>query len=89
MNIEEALKIIGEKFETLKPATEKAATDNKELATIIQMLIDQYEETKGNKKRLNRILGEKVFECLYSKAKEINYWAEIKLMEMQAKENED
>ncbi len=86
MHINAALKIIGDKFPLLKETTIKAATNEKDLINILEYILSQYKESPGNRNRLNKMLGNDVIKCLKDKAEEINYWAEIKLANLQALE---
>ena len=86
MHINAALKIIGDKIPALKEATIKAATNEKDLINLLEYLLSQYNESTGNSNRLHKILGDDVIKCIKDKAKEINYWAEIKLANLQALE---
>ncbi len=86
MHINAALKTIGDKWPLLKAATVRAATDQDALIELIDMMLHQYNQTEGNKERMNRMFGEDVMKCLVDKANEINAWAEIKLAELQALE---
>ena len=86
MHINAALKVIRDRFPILKHAAIKAATDEQALLDLVTTILDQYYETPGNKERLTNLFGEDVMICLIAKSKEINSWAEIKLMELQAKD---
>lgn len=86
MHINAALKIIGDKIPALKEATIKAATNEKDLINLLEYLLSQYNESTGNSNRLHKILGDDVIKCIKDKAKEINYYAEIKLANLQALE---
>lgn len=86
MHINAALKIIGDKIPALKEASIKAATDEKDLVNILEYLLSQYNESTGNSNRLHKMLGDDVIKCIKDKANEINYWAEIKLANLQALE---
>ena len=84
MKIEEALRIMGEKFPALKYTATKAINNEKELIKFLNTILSQYNETPGNKERMDDQFGEDVMKCFIDKANEINAWAEIKLMEIQA-----
>lgn len=86
MEINEALKIIGNKYPTLKVATIKAATNQNDLICVLEYLLKQYNETLSIRNRMHDILGDDVIKCIKDKAKEINYYAEIKLANLQALE---
>ena len=86
MHINAALKIIGDKIPALKEASIKAATDEKDLVNILEYLLSQYNESTGNSNRLHKMLGDDAIKCIKDKANEINYWAEIKLANLQALE---
>jgi hypothetical protein len=86
MEINEALIIIGNKIPVLKEATIKAATNEKDLINLLEYLFSQYNESLANNNRLHMMLGNDVIKCIKDKAKEINYYAEIKLANLQALE---
>jgi hypothetical protein len=86
MNIEKALRIMSERFPILKEAALKAIDDQDALIDFLNTILEQYNETPGNKERMNKQFGEDVMQCFVDKANEINAWADVRLMEIQAKE---
>jgi hypothetical protein len=89
MHIHEAIKHIGEKAEILKSESKKAIEDDKKLIDFVSMMLEQYFETEGNKKRMNSIFTSEVMKCLIEYARMINAFADIKLMDLQLREEDN
>lgn len=91
MHIHQAIKTIGEKAPLLKPAADRAIKDKDHLIGFVDELLEQYNEPENgdkdsNKKRMDRIFGADVMQCIVEYANHINSWAEIKLANLQALE---
>ena len=88
MHIHQAMKIIGQKAPLLKPAADKSIKNKDHLIQFVDELIEQYNEPEkgdidSNKKRMDRIFGNDVMQCIVQYANYINAWAEIKLANLQ------
>ena len=86
MKIQEAIKSIGEKAMILKSAADKTSKGKKETADFITMMLEQYNETDGNKDRMNKIFGSEVMKCIIEHARMINAFADIELANRQSEE---
>lgn len=64
MNINEAIKIIGDKHPIVRQAAEEALVDNNSKIEFVNYILDQYHETYEQHDRITRLFGEEVMLCI-------------------------
>jgi hypothetical protein len=86
MKILKAIESIRDKAAILKNGADQALLNEDTLKDFVSMMLEQYNETEGNKKRMNAIFTPEVMKCLVEYARSVNAFADVQLMEIQCKE---
>lgn len=86
MEIKEAVTSIGKKADIMKAGAKKALENRDDMIDFVDMMLEQYNETEGNKELMNKVFGSDVMKCIIEYAREVNAFADVQLMFLQDKE---
>ena len=86
MKIKEAVTSIGDKADIMKAGVNKALANRNDMIDFVDMMLEQYNETEGNKELMNKVFTPEVMKCLLEYAREVNAFADVQLMNLQDEE---
>lgn len=86
MEIKQAITSIGDKADIMKAGVNKALANRDDMIDFVDMMLEQYNETEGNKNLMNQVFGSDVMKCIIEYAREVNAFADVQLMNLQDEE---
>ena len=86
MEIKQAITSIGDKADIMKAGVNKAQANRDDMIDFVDMMLEQYNETEGNKNLMNQVFGSDVMKCIIEYAREVNAFADVQLMNLQDEE---